>query len=75
MVHAGWPVTVGEDTHDVEADGVEGWVSFREVLLGEGADGALFAGCYGLEGVAEAGATAQLDLDEDEGVALAQDQV
>ncbi len=65
----------GEDTHDVEADGVEGRFSFGEIKLGQGAEGILFAGSDGLEWAAEAGSSAQLDLDEDEGGALAHDEV
>lgn len=46
-----------------------------EVVFGEGADRGLLARGYCLEGVAEVGALAEFDLDEDEGVALKDDKV
>lgn len=65
----------GMDAHYVKAHGVEGWLSFGEVELGQGAEGVLFAGSDGLEWAAEAGSPAQLDFDEDEGGALAHYEV
>jgi hypothetical protein len=63
------------DTHHVEAEGFGLGLPLYEVLLGEGANRCLFAGGHRLEWVAEGRAGAQLHLDKDEGIAVAQDQV
>ena len=68
-------VGAGEDADCVEAQGVEGWVAVGDVVCGEGADGISFACGYCLKGIPEAGSAAQFDLDEDEGVVFADDQV
>jgi hypothetical protein len=59
----------------VEAYSVEGWLLLGEVPFGQGADGGLFTGGDGLEGISEAHAPAQLDFGEDEGVLVAKDKV
>jgi hypothetical protein len=56
----------GEDAYHVEAQGVEVWLVFGQVLFGEGADGGLLAGRYGFERVAEVCRAAELYLYEDE---------
>jgi predicted ATPase len=66
---------VGEDSDHVEAQGVEGWSSGVEVVLGDGTQGALLVGGDGLERVSEAGPAPEFYLDEDDGVVLAHDQV
>jgi len=68
-------VAAGEDSDNVEAQGVEVWLVVSEVLLGEAAESLLFTRGYGFEGVAEAGRAAELHFDEDEGVFVANDQV
>jgi hypothetical protein len=51
----------------IEAQRVEEARSpLEEVLPGQGADGGLFAGGNGFEGMSESGSSAQLDFDEDE---------
>src|SRR5215210_8589354 len=67
--------SVGEDSDHVESQGVEGWFSGVEVVLGDGAQGVLFVGGNGLERVSEADATTQFYFDEDDGVVLAHYQV
>jgi hypothetical protein len=57
-----------DDCHDVEAYGLEGRLSIEEVPLGQGADLGLFTWGDGLHWVSEAGPSAQLHLDEYEGV-------
>jgi hypothetical protein len=59
----------------VEAERLEIRRSVGEVVLSQGANNGLLAGGNGLEGVAETGTPAQLHLDEDEGSAVAHDQV
>ena len=68
-------VIASEDPDSVEAHGVEIRVSVREVLCGEGANRALFARCYCLERIPEAGSAAQFHLHEDKDVVFAYDQV
>lgn len=65
----------GEDAYYVEAQGVEVWLVVCDVLFRERADGCLLAGRHGLERVAEAGRAAELDLYEDEGFFVADDEV
>lgn len=74
MDDAGY-ISLEEDTDDVEAHGVEGWLLLGQVLFGQGADSALLARGDGLERVSVARSAAQFDLDEDQGVLVAQDQV
>ena len=64
-----------EYPHHVEAYSVEGRLLLGEVPFGQGADGGLFTGGDGLEGISEAHAPAQLDFSEDEGVLVAKDKV
>jgi hypothetical protein len=61
-----WRADAEEYTDDVEAEGLEMRLSPGKVLLGQGADGGLLAGGYGLEWMPEAGSPAQLHFDEDE---------
>jgi hypothetical protein len=65
----------GEDAYHVEAQGVEVWLVFGEVLFREGADGGLLAGRYGFERVAVACRAAELYLYEDGGLFLTNDEV
>jgi len=67
--------SIGEDSDHVEPQCIEVRFSGIEVMLGDGAQGALLAGCDGFERVSVAGSAPQLDLDEDEGVVLAHYQV
>ena len=67
--------SIGEDADHVESQGVVVWASSVEVVFGDGAQGALLAGGDGFERVSVAGSAPQLDLDEDEGVILADYQV
>jgi hypothetical protein len=64
-------VALEVDADDVEAQCAGLEASLLQVDSGQGAELRLFAGGYGLEGVSEGGALAQLHLDEDEGTALA----
>src|SRR3712207_3103180 len=66
VTHAGRALAE-EDPYDIEAHGVEGWLSIEEVEFGEGADPGLFAWGDGLQRIYEAGSAAQLHLDEYEG--------
>ena len=70
-----WRASVEQDPHGVEAKvfGLE--VSFREVVFGEGTDRGSFARGNRLERVTVGGAAPQFDLHEDQGRAVAQDQV
>jgi hypothetical protein len=67
--------SIGEDADHVESQGVVMWSSSVKVVFGDGAQGVLLAGGDGLEWVSVAGSAPQLDLDEDEGVILANYQV
>jgi hypothetical protein len=58
--------SIGEDSDHVEPQCIEVRFSGIEVMLGDGAQGALLAGCDGFERVSVAGSAPQLDLDEDE---------
>jgi hypothetical protein len=60
---------------DVEAHGVEVRLLLRQVPFGQGAYGCLLAGGDRFERVSVSRTPSQLDLDEDEGVFVAQDQV
>ena len=66
---------VGEDAYHVEAQDVEVWLVVGEVLFCEGADGCLLARRYGFERVAEARRAAELHLNEDEDLFVADDKV
>ena len=68
-------VSFGEYPDDVEAHGIEVRISLRQVLFGQGAYCGSFTRGHGVEGIAEAPPFTQLDLDEDDGVPVAQDQV
>ncbi len=74
VTHAGLALAE-EDPYDVEAHGVEGWLSIEEVEFGEGADPGLFTRGDGLQRISEAGSAAQLHLDEYEGRAVANYEV
>ena len=63
VTHAGRALAE-EDPYDVEAHGLEGWLSIEEVEFGEGADPGLFVWGDGLQRISEAGSAAQLHLDE-----------
>jgi hypothetical protein len=65
-----WRAGAEEYADDVEAEGIEIWLSPGEVLLGQGADGGLLAGGDGLEWMPETDAPAQLHFDEDERLGL-----
>lgn len=65
----------GEDAYHVEAQGVEVWLVFGQVLFGEGADSGLLAGRYGFERVSEVCRAAELYLYEDEDLFVADDEV
>ena len=67
--------SIGEDAYHVEPQGVVTWFLDVEVVFGDGAQGALFAGGDGFEWVPEAGPAPQLHFDEDKGVVLAHYQV
>jgi hypothetical protein len=64
-----------EDADYIETQGFVVWPVFDEVLLGEGADGGLLAGRYGLERAAEARGAAELHLYEDEGIIVSDYEV
>jgi|SRR5688572_24845830 hypothetical protein len=74
VTHAG-RAFAEEDAYDVEAHGVEGWLSIEEVEFGEGADLGLFTRGDCLQRISEAGSAAQLHLDEYEGCTAADDEV
>ncbi len=63
------------DPDDVEAECAGLGLAGGEVVFGEGAYRGLFTRGHRLEWVAEGGGGAQLHLDEDEGIAVADDQV
>ena len=67
--------SIGEDSDHVEPQCNEVRFSSIEVMLSDGAQGALLARSDGFERVSIAGSATQLDLDEDEGVVLAHYQV
>lgn len=71
---SGFSAVDGYPDH-VEAECCLLGLSNGEVVPGEGAYFGLFARGYRFERVAEVGTLAQLDLDEDEGIVLAQYQV
>jgi hypothetical protein len=58
--------SISEDPDHVEAQCIEVWFSGIEVMLGDGAQGALFAESDGFERVSVAGSAPQFDFDEDE---------
>ena len=64
---------VGKDAYHVEAQDVEVWLVVGEVLFREGADGCLLARRYGFERIAEACRAAELHLNEDEDLFVADD--
>ena len=66
---------VGEDPDHVEPQGVEGWFSGVQIVLGDGTQGVLLVEGDSLERVTEAGPAPQLYLDEDEGGMLTHYQV
>ena len=59
----------------VEAQRIEVRALPGEILFGKRADGGLLVGGDGFEWIPEAQSAAHLDLDEDEGILVAQDQI
>ena len=68
-------VAAGEDSDDVEAQGVEVRIAVRQVLHGEGANSCLLPWGYGFEWVAESGCAAQFHFHEDEDPFVADNEV
>jgi len=64
-------VAAGEYSDHVEAQGIDAWLVFSQVLSCEGADGRLLSGGYGFERVSEGGRAAELYFHEDENVLVA----
>jgi hypothetical protein len=67
--------SIGEDADHVASQRVVLWSSSVEVVFGDGAQGVLLTWGDRLERVSVAGSAPQLDLDEDDGVLLADYQV
>ena len=64
-----------EDAYYVEPQGFEVWLVLGKVMFGEGANGGLLAGSYCFERVTEARGATELDLYEDEGLIVTDDEV
>jgi hypothetical protein len=62
--------SIGEDSDDVEPQCIEVRFSGMQIMLGDGAQGALLARSDGFERVSVAGSAPQLDLDKDERLGL-----
>lgn len=69
------PASALQDADHVEPDLIVTGGRLRQVLLCQRADARLLAGCNGLQGTPESGATTQLDLHEDDGLAVPQNEV
>ena len=74
-VHYACSRSGNEDAYYVEAQGLEFWLVLGKVLFGEGANGGLLAGRYCFERVTVARGATELDLYEDEGLIVRDDEV